>query len=74
MGPWSTLVWCLGWLLLCVSCNGGGNGTLNQSTPPSMGLETQAIEHVLALYRTAILLRYTRKLTMLSCKADDNRA
>src|SRR5215831_12710449 len=40
---------------LCVGCSSGGHGTLDQSTPPSMRLETQAIEQVHALYRTAIL-------------------
>jgi nitrous oxidase accessory protein NosD len=47
------LVWCLGLLLLCVSCSSGGSDTLG--TPPSTHLETQAIGQVLDLYRTAMV-------------------
>src|SRR5262245_49249505 len=50
-----TLVKFLGLLLLCVSCTSGGSGTLDQNTPPSMRLETEAIKQVLALYQTAMV-------------------
>lgn len=46
---------CLGIGLLVLSCSGGEQGTLNQGTPPSARLEIQAIEQLLALYRTALL-------------------
>src|SRR5262249_31399428 len=50
-----TLVKFLGLLLLCVSCSSGGGGDLDENTPPSTRLETEAIKNVLALYSTAMM-------------------